>query len=65
MVGLLTMDMTNPHNALLKASLEAKANKISSNEAVLESGPQLVLQIYIIMKTGNIGELSKRQMAPN
>ncbi len=52
------MDISNPHNSLLRANLEAKAKQISAVEAVLEAGPQLFLQIYIILITGNIGKVN-------
>ncbi len=43
------MNTVNPHNFALVSKLVSSAEVISATEAFLESGPQLILQIYIII----------------
>jgi len=51
------MDTTNPHNFMLISRLKSKATEISAKEALLEAAPQLILQLYILLSTGNMSEL--------
>jgi len=45
------MDTNNPLNSYLVGALKAKASEISLSEAFLESAPQMVLQLYIFLRT--------------
>lgn len=50
------MDTKNPSNFHLVSSLKDRAASISMKEAQLESAPQLILQLYIFLTTGNMSE---------
>jgi len=52
--GLATMNTSNPLNSYLVSTLKAKASEISLSEAFLESAPQMVLQLYIFLRTGTM-----------
>lgn len=51
------MNTSNPHNFALASKLKSSATDISATEAFLESAPQLILQIYIILKTEEISKI--------
>ena len=55
-IGLATMNTANPHNFPLVSQLKSSATDISAIEAFLESAPQLILQIYIILRTGEFSK---------
>lgn len=61
---MATMDTTNPLNMGLVSKLKLKATEVSSIEAVLESAPQLMLQIHILLTTGKISELKYKKSSP-
>jgi len=48
------MDTTNTLNSYLVGALRAKASEISLTEAFLESAPQMILQLYIFLRTGTM-----------
>jgi len=48
------MDTSNPLNSYLVSALKAKASEISLKEAFLESAPQMILQLYIFLRTGTM-----------
>ena len=50
------MNTNNPHNFDLVSKMKSSATDISANEAILESAPQLILQIYIVLLTGEISK---------
>jgi len=51
------MDTANPHNSILVSELELAGAEVSAHESLLESAPQLLLQIYIILETGKISKI--------
>jgi len=48
------MDTSNPLNFYLDGELKAIASEISLSEAFLESAPQMILQLYIFLRTGTM-----------
>jgi len=48
------MDTSNPLNSYLVGALKSKASEISLTEAFLESAPQMILQLYIFLRTGTM-----------
>ncbi len=48
------MDTANPLNSYLVSSLMSKASEITTFEGFLESAPQLILQLTVFLKSGNM-----------
>jgi hypothetical protein len=56
-VSLLTTDTQLPGNSILVSKIQKEATGSSLLEAFLESAPQLILQLSIILRTGIASEV--------
>jgi hypothetical protein len=53
------MDTHLPYNLNLISSIQQQATEFAINEAFLEAAPQFILQMSIILRTGNLCKLLK------
>ncbi len=56
-MSLLTTDTQLPGNSILVSKIQKEATGSSLLEAFLESAPQLILQLSIILRTGIASEV--------
>jgi hypothetical protein len=62
-VSLLTTDTQLPGNSILVSKIQKEATGSSLLEAFLESAPQLILQLSIILRTGIASEVFAKVIA--
>jgi hypothetical protein len=55
------MDTQLSYNRHLVTTIKSQATDFAINEAFLESAPQFILQMTIILRTGNLCKLLRRR----